>query len=75
MGPQPDVVDMRIGAAMFDQEVSNAIDRQRTYLPDVGGVVKHAGSDDLVELQRLIDELKRGNQHTVKVSRFAAQIK
>lgn len=75
MCPQPDVVHMRIGAAMLDQKIGHAFDRQRTHLPNVGGIVQHTGSNRLIELKRLINELEGGNQHKVKVSRFAAQIK
>jgi hypothetical protein len=75
MGTQADVVHMRVGTAVFDQKVGDAIDRERTDLTDVGGVVEHTGGDDFVELKRLIDELEGGDQHTLKVSRFAAQIK
>jgi hypothetical protein len=75
MGPQADVVDVGVGAAVFDQEVGDAIDREWAYLADVGSVVEDAGSDDFVELKGLVDELERGNQHRVKGSRFAAQIK
>src|SRR5271168_2737323 len=60
---------------MLDQQIGDTFDRKRTYLPDVGGVVEHAGSNGLIELKRLIDELERGYQHIVKGSRFAPQIK
>jgi hypothetical protein len=59
---------------VLDQQIGHAIDRQRSYLPDIGGIVQHTGSNDLIELKRFIDELERGNQHNIKVSRFAAQI-
>lgn len=66
---------MGVGAAVFDQQIGDAIDRQRSHLPDVGGIVQYTGSNDFIELKRLINELERGNQHTIKGSRFAAQIK
>jgi hypothetical protein len=64
-----------VGAAVLDQQIGHAIDRQRSYLPDIGGIVQHTGGNDLIELKGFIDELERGNQHNIKVSRFAAQIK
>jgi hypothetical protein len=75
MCTQPDVVHMRVGAAMLDQKIGNAFDRKRAHLPDVGGIVEHAGSNGLIELKRLIDELEGSNQHILKGSRFAPQIK
>ena len=54
---------------------ADAIDGKRADLTDVGGVVEHSGSDDFGELKGLIDELKGGNQHIIKVSRFTPQIK
>lgn len=75
MRAQPDVIHMRVGAAMLDQKVGNAFDRERTYLPDVRRIIEHAGSKDLIELKRLIDELEGSNQHSVKGSRFASRIK
>jgi hypothetical protein len=75
MRPQPDVVHMRTGAAMFDQKIGHPLHRKRTNLPDIGSIVQNTGSNRLIELKRLINELDRGNQHKVKVSRFAAQIK
>src|SRR5207302_2291695 len=75
VGPQPDVVHVGIGAAMLDQKIGYALDRKRTDLADVGGVFQHTGSNRLLELKGLIDELQRGNQYSVKVSRFGAQIK
>jgi hypothetical protein len=60
---------------MLDQKVGNAFDRKRTYLPDIGSVIEHAGSEYLIELKRLIDELEGSNQHIIKGSRFASQIK
>ena len=75
MRPEADVVYVGVGAAVLDQQVGDALDGERAYLADVGGVVKHTGSDDFVELKGLIDELERGNQHIVKGSRFVAQIK
>ncbi len=60
---------------MLDQKIGHALHWKRTNLPDVGGIVQHTGSNRLIELKRLINELDRGNQHKIKVSRFAAQIK
>ncbi len=60
---------------MLDQKIGHALHRKRTHLSDVGGIVQHTGSNRLIELKRLINELDWGNQHKVKVSRFAAQIK
>ncbi len=57
------------------EEVGDAFDGQGADLADVGGVVEHAGSDGFVELKGLVDELEGGDQHTIKGSRFAAQIK
>jgi hypothetical protein len=75
MRPQPDVVHMRTGAAMLDQKIGYSLHRKRTNLTDVGSILQNTGSNRFIELQRLINELDRGNQHKVKVSRFAAQIK
>ena len=75
MRPQPDIVHMRIGTAMLNQKIGHALHRKRAYLPDVRGIVQHTGSNRLIELKRLINELDRSNQHDVKVSRFAPQIK
>jgi hypothetical protein len=75
VGPQADIVDVGVGAAVFDQEIGDAVDGEGAYLADVGGVVEYTGSNDLVELKRLVDELEGGNEHDIKVSRFAAQRK
>jgi uncharacterized tellurite resistance protein B-like protein len=64
-----------MGASMLDQKIGNTFHRERTHLPDIRSIVQHSGSNRLIELKRLIDKLERGNQHTIKVSRFAAQIK
>ena len=60
---------------MLDQKIGHALHRKRTHLANVGGIVQHTGSDRFIEFKRLINELDRGNQHKVKVSRFGAQIK
>lgn len=75
MGPQPDIVDMRVGAAVLDQEIGRAFYRKRTDLADIGGKVQGTGRYGLIELKGLVDKLDRGNQHIVKRSRFAAEIK
>ncbi len=75
MRPQPDIVDMRARASMLDQQIGDAVDRQRTYLPDIRGIVQRTRSNDLIELKRLINELDRSNQHRINVSRFPQQIK
>jgi hypothetical protein len=66
---------MRTGAAMFDQKIGYTLHRKWTNLPDVGSIFQNTGSNRLIELKRLINELDRGNQHKVKVSRFAPQNK
>ena len=60
---------------MLDQKIGHALHRKGTHLPDVGGIVQHTRSNRLIELKRLIDKLDRSNQHKVKGSRFAPQIK
>jgi hypothetical protein len=72
--PHPDVVHVRVGVAVLDQQIGHAINRQRSYLPNIGGIVQYTGGNDLIELKGLIDELEGGNQHDIKVSRFTAQI-
>jgi hypothetical protein len=75
MGSQTDVVDVRTGAAVLDQEIGHAFDGKRADLADIGGIVEDTGGKGFVKLKGLIDELDRGNQHIVKGSRFRAQIK
>jgi hypothetical protein len=66
---------MRVGGAVFNEQVGDTFDWKRTYLPNVRGIVEHAGSNGLIELKRLIDELERGYKHILKGSRFGAEIK
>jgi hypothetical protein len=61
MGPETDVVDVGVGTAMFDDEIGYSFDRKGAYLPDVGGEIEGTGGDGLIEFERLIDELKRGD--------------
>jgi hypothetical protein len=73
--PEADVVDVRVGAAVLDQQIGDAVDGEWTYLTDVGGIIERTGSNNLVELKWFVDELERGNQHAIKGSRFAARRK
>ena len=66
---------MRAGAAVLDQQIGHTIDRQRPNLTNVRSVVQHTGSNHFIKLKRFINELERGNQHNIKVSRFSPQIK
>ena len=75
MRPKSDVVHMRIGAAMLNQQIGDAVDRQRAHLPNISRIVQRTRSNDLIELKGLVNELERSNQHNINVSRFAAQIK
>jgi hypothetical protein len=47
-GAETDVVDMSVGGAVLDEEVSLTFDGERTYLMDVRGVVQ--GGEGFVEL-------------------------
>lgn len=68
LGPEADVVDVGVGAAVLDEEVGQPFDGERAYLVDVGGVVQGTGGDGFIELERLINELERGNQHVLRVA-------
>jgi hypothetical protein len=50
-----DVVDVRVGGAVLDEEVGLALDGQWAYLVDVGGVVQGTGSEGFVEVEGLVD--------------------
>ena len=64
MGPQADVVHVGVGAAVLDNQIRDSVYRQGTRLADVVRVIQLPASD-LIESQRLIDELQRGNQHSI----------
>jgi hypothetical protein len=61
MGPETDVVDVGVGAAMLDDEIGYTFDRKGTYLSDVGGELEGAGGNGLIEFQGFVDELERGD--------------
>jgi hypothetical protein len=75
VGPETDVIDVGVGAAVLDDEVGYAFDGKGTYLADVGGELEGAGGDGLIEFEGFVDKLERGNQHSIKGSRFVVQIK
>jgi hypothetical protein len=74
LGAEADVVDVGVGAAVLDEEVGLAFDGQGAYLVDVGGIVQGTGGDGFIELERLIDELERGNKHVFKGSRLGVEV-
>ena len=53
---------------MLHQQIRHTIYWQRTYLPYIGSIIQHTGSKNLIELQRLINELNRGNQHFLRLA-------
>ncbi len=65
-GAQADVGDLLAVAAVFDDEVGAAGDRQRADLGDVGGVVERAGRDGFGEEERLLFELEGSDEHDIK---------
>jgi hypothetical protein len=61
MGPETDVVDVGVGAAVLYEEIGYSFDRKGAYLPDVGGEIEDAGSNGLIEFEGFVDELERGD--------------
>ena len=55
VGADADVVDVRVGGAMLDEEIGLAFDGQWADLVDVRGVVQNAGGDGFVEVEGLVD--------------------
>ena len=68
MGPQADVIYVRVRAAVFYEQVGYALYRQGACLTDVVRVVQLSGTYDLIELKGFVNELNRGNQHFLRLA-------
>jgi len=70
-GAKTDVLNLRVRsallAAMLNDQVGLARYRERRNLPYVVAVVEDSGSDCLVDLERLVEELKRCDDHELRV--------
>jgi hypothetical protein len=54
-GADADVVDVGVGGAVLDEEVSLSFDGEWANLMNVGGVIKDTGGDGFVEVEGLVD--------------------
>ena len=73
-GAEADVRDLLAVAAMLDDEVGAAGDRQRADLSDVRSVFERAGRDGFVEEEGFFFELERGDEHRLSVGRQGVQV-
>jgi len=65
-GADADIADKVVGAAVFDEQVSLAVDGQGADLLDIRGVFDQARSELLVDDERFFFEIEGSNQHINK---------